>query len=169
VSPEDQDPALAANADESQHQQDADGPQQRAATAGPAGRGSHAIAGNNISNSSTGRGDIVGGNKTKKTSINFGAVAVIIGIAIGLLFAGKWVVEKVSVGSVPTPVVTKDSSCSTYLRQSPADRDAAIKRVGLELNVRGIGSPLMMPEVDYECGNSPNTAFGTVVGRQHGY
>jgi hypothetical protein len=85
VSP-DQDPALAANADESQHQQDADGPQQRAATSDRAGRDSTVIAGNSISDSRTGRGDIVSGNKTKKTAINLGAVAVIIGILIGLVF-----------------------------------------------------------------------------------
>jgi hypothetical protein len=165
---DDQEQPLNANADESQHQQDTHGHRQHAAASGPAGRDSTAVSGNYVANSSTRRGDIVGGDKNSKTAINLGAVAVIIGIVIGVVLAGKWVVEKVADGA-SSAAVTKDSTCAEYLQQAPADRDAAIKRVGLELHVRGVGSPLMMPEVDYECGNSPNATFGTIMSRQHGY
>ena len=169
MNPENPNVPLNANADESQHQRDDWGPQQHGALSGPAGRDSTAIAGNSLSGSSTGRGDIVGGDKTSKTAINLGAVAVVIGIIIGLVLAGRWVVNKVEVGINASTQVSADSTCSDYLQQSASDRDAAIKRVGLQLHVQGVGSPLMMPEVDYECGNSPNAAFRAIRKRQHGY
>ena len=109
----------------------------------------------------------MGGDKSNKVAVNLGAVAVIIGIVIGAVFFGKQIVQSVTGSSAAT--ITQDSTCAEYLGQDGATRDAAIKRVGLELGVRGVGSPLMMPEVDYECGNSPTLSFGTVVGRQHGY
>jgi hypothetical protein len=168
MQPEDQGSPFNANADESQHQWDNRGPQQHGATSGSSGRDSNAVAGNSIANSSTGRGDIVGGDKSSKTSINFGAIAIVIGIVIGLVLAGKWVAEKAA-GVQAASQVTQNSSCAEYLQKSGSERDSAIKRVGLELHVKGVGSPLMMPEVDYECGNSPNVRFGDVMARQHGY
>jgi hypothetical protein len=86
---------------------------------------------------------------------------------IGAVFIGKQIVQSDPEPSAAT--ITQQSTCADYLQQDSATRDAAIKRIGLELGVRGIGSPLMLPEVDYECGNSPGLPFGTVVGRQHGY
>lgn len=161
-----QDPALRASAEESQDQRDTVEQQYRAARSAPAGRDSYAVNGNVVSGS-TGRGDLVGGNKSNKVAINFGAIAVIVGIVIGAVFIGNQVAQNNAGPSAAT--ITKDSTCADYLAQDAATRDAAVKRVGLELGVRGVGSPLMLPEVDYECGNSPTLPFGTVVGRQRGY
>jgi hypothetical protein len=162
-----QDGNLRAELLESVSQADIESGRVTDAISGAAGRDSgKSVGGNNVENSRAGR-DIVGGNKTNK--VNLGAVAVIIGIVIGLVFAGKFVVSKVGElvsTSMPTSI-TKDSSCRDYLSLPPSDRDMAIKRVGLQLGIQSVGSPFIMPNVDYECGGSPDEKFGAILSRQN--
>ena len=115
--PHESNPALRARAEERQDQVDSDGVQFRTAASGPAGRDSTSIAGHNFSHASA-KGDIVGGNKTKKTAINLGAVAIVLGIVIGLALGGKYIVEKAIgvISNAPSQsAITKDSACGRVL------------------------------------------------------
>jgi hypothetical protein len=107
VSVQPNDPSLNMNAEESQHQSESGGTNFRDAKSGSAQRDSISIAGHNFANVRA-RGDIVGGNKTKKTAVNLGAVAVIIGIIIGLYFGVQYIIA----GASPSPDVPNSQAAA---------------------------------------------------------
>ena len=144
--------------------------QVQGSTAGNAGRDS--IGGNQISGNISARGSVVGGNQSntnsKKTVISFGGIVLVVAVLAGLFFLGKFLFTKAG-DFVGAQQISADTSCGDYLRRSDSDRSSAVRSIALQLHVKGAGSPLMFPEVDYECGGAPNTKLGTVIGRQKGY
>lgn len=56
-----------------------------------------------------------------------------------------------------------NSSCQDFLRAPIQTRDSAVKDVALALHLRGAGSPLVLPNVEYLCGNSPAATLGNAV------
>ena len=55
------------------------------------------------------------------------------------------------------------SSCADFLRATIQERDSAVKDIALSLSIKGAGSPLVLPNVEYLCGNSPSAKLGTAV------
>lgn len=55
------------------------------------------------------------------------------------------------------------SSCADFLRATIQERDSAVKNIALTLSIKGAGSPLVLPNVEYLCGNSPSAKLGTAV------
>jgi hypothetical protein len=170
VSTAEQDPNRlpGINAEETQSRIDGDGPQSRSATSGPGSRGSSPVAGNNVSGNTTGRGDVVGGNKSGH-NINFGGIAVIVGVLIGVFFAGKAIVQS---ASPPSPSsITQKSSCDDYSKiEDPSARVAIINRIAVEIQHQGIiGSPFVLSEVDAACTASSGRTLGSVVKSARGY
>ena len=150
------DPALNASAEESVEQHDSDSSLRRA-DSGRAGRDSTAIGGNAQMNVRAGR-DAIAGNQTNQKSFSFGGVAAFIGIGVGVLLAGGFLVQQVS----STGTVTAESTCAEYLALEPGVRDAAVKRISVDLGVRG-GGPFRVYDVDYACGNKPSRQLGEVI------
>lgn len=61
--------------------------------------------------------------------------------------------------------LTSGSSCADFLHASPTERDSAVKDVGLKMHINGAGSPLVLPNVEYLCGNTPSMTLGQAVAR----
>jgi hypothetical protein len=156
------------NASEAQGRHDGDAPQSRLANSGPQSPNSNTVAGNNQVGNITGRGDIVGGNKSGH-NINLGGLTAIIIVVIVLFFIGKSVVQGSSKPSASS--ITQQSTCSDYLQiEDPSARLAIINRIATEIGHRGvIGSPILLSEVDTACGASTSVNLGSAVGRAKGY
>jgi len=67
-----------------------------------------------------------------------------------------------SVTSCAKPL-NASSSCADFLRATIQERDSAVKDIALSLSIKGAGSPLVLPNVEYLCGNSPSAKLGTAV------
>jgi hypothetical protein len=156
------------NVNETQSRSDGDAPQSRLASSGAGSANSNPVAGNNVVGNTTGRGDVVGGNKSGH-NISFGGLTAIAIVAIVLFFIGKFVVQ--SSGEPSASDLTQQSTCADYLAiEDPSARLAVINRIATEIGHRGvIGSPILLSEVDVNCGKSKNGSLGDAVGRARGY
>lgn len=59
--------------------------------------------------------------------------------------------------------LSADSTCSDFL-QAPQDEElTALRKIGADAGVAGIGSPLALPAVSYSCSGSPDAKLGDVI------
>lgn len=115
-------------------------------------------AGRDINNTNT---------KNKRTSYG-GPLAVIAVIAVVLALG--WGATKIVVwvrNTVNSATITENTSCRDYLKASTEDRDHAVKTIGVEKGATGAGNPMARLNVDYECGQSPDTPVGKVIAKQN--
>jgi hypothetical protein len=67
-------------------------------------------------------------------------------------------------GACGSSNLTAKSSCSDYVKASPADKDTAVSKIAQDLNApkaAGLGRP----NIDNACVQSPSTTLGTVISR----
>jgi hypothetical protein len=60
-------------------------------------------------------------------------------------------------------VLDENSSCRDYLQAEQSEQDKAVSRVADKLDVKGVESPLIRPNIDYMCGNDPDATLGSAV------
>jgi hypothetical protein len=114
--------------------------------------------------------DLAGRDIDNSKRTNFGGLAVVLAVAVTLLIVGGWGVVKViswAGSAVQSTTITKDTPCSEYLEASTEDRGHAVKSIGVELGATGAGNPMAPLNVDYSCGQRPNTPVGDVIARQN--
>ncbi|MFG2039118.1 hypothetical protein [Dactylosporangium sp. NPDC048998] len=110
------------------------------------------------------RGDnssIVGRDQDNSRRNNFGgvvAVVAVIIVAVVAIWAGRAIYNQVQNGGLD-----KDSTCQEFLQASQEDELNAIRKVGIEEGVKGIGSPLALPAISYSCSSTPNARLGDVI------
>jgi hypothetical protein len=99
---------------------------------------------------------------------NFGgllAVVAVIVVVMILGFAAKtvyvWIAESPGAG------ITEDTPCRTYLAADTESREHAVKTIGLEKGATGAGNPMARLNVDYSCGQVPDTPVGDIIARQN--
>jgi hypothetical protein len=57
----------------------------------------------------------------------------------------------------------QNSSCRDFLQASQDDQNAAVAKVAEQRNVSDVQSPLVRPNVEFTCGNSPTESLGDAV------
>ncbi|ETK36607.1 hypothetical protein MPTA5024_08000 [Microbispora sp. ATCC PTA-5024] len=66
-------------------------------------------------------------------------------------------------GMIWSSSLTADSTCREYLASSPQERDTAVKYIGVQLHNSEAGSPLMVSNTEYMCGQAPDMKLGAVL------
>lgn len=108
------------------------------------------------------KGDMVGRDKNTTTNHRHGgtiAVVAVVIIAVVALFAGGRAVYR----KIRAAGLTADSTCAEFLQASQTDELAAIRKIGLDEGVAGVGSPLALPAISYSCSGQPTKRLGDVV------
>ena len=59
----------------------------------------------------------------------------------------------------------ESSSCRDFLQADRVEQDRADARVVDKLDVKGVQSPLARPNIDYICGNEPDSTLRSAVRR----
>lgn len=117
-------------------------------------------------------GDVTGRDKISHTNShnssdtrNYGGmiavIAVVIVAVVAIFFAGRAILGKIT----DSLTIDKDSSCSKFLEASQEQELTAMRKVGVELGVRGIGSPLALPAITYECSGHPDETLGEAIAK----
>lgn len=123
-------------------------------------------AGNRSQVSAAGRDIVNSHNRTdNRKRISFGGIGIVVAVVAVLLLTGGVVVYNV-VGSGGGSRIDADTSCADFLRAPQAERDQAVRRIALEMDVSGAGHPWLLNNVDYACGHQPESRLGDVVARQ---
>lgn len=109
------------------------------------------------------RGDMVG--RDKKTSYGgpIAILAVVIVAVVALIAGGKALYDKVASSGL-----SADSTCAQFLQASESDELTAIRKVGVDEGIAGIGSPLALPAISYSCSGEPNARLGDVIAKFKG-
>lgn len=107
---------------------------------------------------------------TNRRTNNFGGILVVIAVIAVLLIVGGWGVTRLVVwigDATGSPAITADTHCRDYLQASTEDREHAVKTIGVELGATGAGNPMARLNVDYMCGQSPETPVGEIIAKQN--
>ncbi|MFI1996041.1 hypothetical protein [Actinoplanes sp. NPDC020271] len=98
-----------------------------------------------------------------KTSLGgpIAILAVVIVALVAIFFVGRAVLGKIT----DSLTLDKDSSCSKFLDAGQEQELTAMRKVGVELGVRGIGSPLALPAITYECSGHPDETLGQAIAK----
>jgi hypothetical protein len=118
-----------------------------------------------------GNGSIVGGNQTNNrnsgnTRHSYGGVVAVVAVvivAIAAIWGGKAVYD-----AVKSSGLGAGSSCSEFLQADQQDELAAIRKIGVDEHVAGVGSPLALPAISYDCSGEPSARLGDVVAKFRG-
>jgi hypothetical protein len=114
-----------------------------------------------------GGGSIVGGNQnTSHTRHSWGGVVAVIAVvivAVVAILAGKAVYDTVQKSGLDA-----NSTCADFLRADQQTELTALREVGVEKGVSGIGSPLALPAISYACSSEPDALLGDMVVRYKG-
>jgi hypothetical protein len=105
-------------------------------------------------------------NSSKKTSIGDGPIMAIVGIVIVALLGSIWAVgnDKLRLPDFnETSVISESTSCRNYLQFPTGQRDQAVKAIALDIGSNEAGSPLLRLDVDYLCGDDPDTSLGDAI------
>lgn len=92
------------------------------------------------------------------------AVVAVVIVATVALLAGRAIYQRVTSGLG----LSAGSTCAQFLRATPDDELAAIRKIGLDEGVAGIGSPLALPAISYSCSAEPNARLGDVIAKFKG-
>jgi hypothetical protein len=110
-------------------------------------------------------GNIVG--RDYKRSTSFGgpfAIAAVVIIAVVALLGGKAIYSAVT----SSAGLDKNSTCADFLKASQEDELSAIRTIGVDEGVQGIGSPLALPSISYSCSGEPDAKLGDVIAKTNG-
>lgn len=159
-------PMLNADAQETSTQSSsrAGRSEQRARSA--RGKRDSIAASGSIVNSSAGRDQHIG-DTTNNTS-NSGGIWVFL-LAVAAIVAVVWIVVSLVQGASGAKEsgnrLTTSSTCKDFLLADDATRGEAVRRIGVELEMRDAGSPMFPLNVEYNCGQAPRTELGSMISR----
>lgn len=125
-------------------------------------------SGNSTINQVHGGRDAAGRDINKSTHL--GGIMVVLAVVATLLIVGSWGIPKVITlvtDAIQSSTITKDTLCRDYLQASTQDRDHAVKSIGLEVGATGTGNPMAILNVDYACGQQPDTPVGNIIAKQN--
>lgn len=69
-------------------------------------------------------------------------------------------------GACTSNQINADTLCRDYLQVSMAEREHAVQRIAVDLEVSGAGHPFLVLNVDTHCGSQLDTPVGDIVARQ---
>ncbi|MEU4689025.1 hypothetical protein [Actinoplanes sp. NPDC023714] len=114
-------------------------------------------------------GDVTGRDKITRNHADhrksygglIAVIAVVVVAVVALLAGGRAILDAVT----DRLTLGKDSTCAEFLRAPQEQQLTAMREVGLEIGARGIGSPLALPAISYECSGHPDETLGEAVGK----
>jgi hypothetical protein len=111
-----------------------------------------------------GEGNVVGSHN-RNVRVGGGivlAVVIVTLVAFVLYWAGSRISHAFESGQL-----TSNSTCREFLSASPEEQLQAMREIGLDEHVSGIGSPLALPAISYSCGAQPDAKVGAVIAKFH--
>jgi hypothetical protein len=118
------------------------------------------------SNQTGARGRNIAGRDLHNTRNTYGGALAVVAVVIVAVFA-IWAGHAVYT-AVRNDGLTKDSTCADFLKASQEDELTAIRTVGMDEGVAGVGSPLALPAISYACSGRPDAKLGDVIVRFKG-
>jgi hypothetical protein len=88
------------------------------------------------------------------------AVVIVIVVVIALVFGIKALLNHVGGNSL-----NANSTCQQFLNASAQSQQQALVDIAAAKGIGGFGSPLALPEIQYECSYSPGMTLGSIVER----
>lgn len=113
------------------------------------------------SNQSGARAGNMAGRDLHHTRNTYGGALAVVAVVIVAVFA-IWAGHAVYT-AVKNAGLSKDSTCADFLQASQEDELTAIRKIGIDEGVTGVGSPLALPAISYSCSSRPNAKLGDVI------
>lgn len=70
-----------------------------------------------------------------------------------------------AIAACGTPKLTADSTCQEYLQRPGQERSDTAIRLSSELRATDAGNPMWALNLDYNCGQSPNSTLRSAFGK----
>jgi hypothetical protein len=94
-----------------------------------------------------------------------GQAGVFVAIAVVAAVIVLAVVLVNALGSSQGSALTAGSTCQQFLNADDQTQQQALVNIALSKGIGGFGSPLALPEIQYECSSEPTMTMGAIVER----